>query len=146
MAAKKKVEPASDELPAIPVVGEEPVETPMPEEEPAEAPAPVAEPRADEPADEPAEEPDLREEVLRILKMRNTHKPSPSLVEFTMRVNLRKRYALVDIDGDTIAAAWARYKEIAGDVDKEGFIILVHEIMEKDLPRIFRQVDYVRLD
>lgn len=142
MAAKKKVEPASDELPAIPVVGETPVEAPVTEDKPAEAPAPVAEPSADA----PAEEPDLREEVLRILKMRNTHKPSPSLVEFTMRVNLRKRYALIDIDGDTIAAAWARYKEIAGDVDKEGFIILVHEIMEKDLPRIFRQVDYVRLD
>lgn len=141
MAAKKKVEPASDELPAIPVVGETPVEEPV-TEKPAEAPAPVAEP----PADAPAEEPDLREEILRILKMRNTHKPSPSLVEFTMRVNLRKRYALIDIDGDTIAAAWSRYKEIAGDVDKEGFIILVHEIMERDLPRIFRQVDYVRLD
>lgn len=141
MAAKKKVEPASDELPAIPVVGEMSAEEPV-TEKPAEAPAPVAEP----PADAPAEEPDLREEILRILKMRNTHKPSPSLVEFTMRVNLRKRYALIDIDGDTIAAAWARYKELAGDVDKEGFIILVHEIMERDLPRIFRQVDYVRLD
>lgn len=142
MAAKKKVEPASDELPAIPVVGEMPAEEPVTEDKPAEAPAPVAEP----PAEAPSEEPDLREEVLRILKMRNTHKPSPSLVEFTMRVNLRKRYALIDIDGDTIAAAWSRYKEIAGDADKEGFIILVHEIMEKDLPRIFRQVDYVRLD
>lgn len=141
MAAKKKVEPASDELPAIPVVGETPVEEPV-SEKPAEAPAPVAEP----PAEASSEEPDLREEILRILKMRNTHKPSPSLVEFTMRVNLRKRYALIDIDGDTIAAAWSRYKEIAGDTDKEGFIILVHEIMEKDLPRIFRQVDYVRLD
>lgn len=142
MAAKKKVEPASDELPAIPVVGETPVEAPVTEDEPAEAPAPVAEP----PAEASSEEPDLREEILRILKMRNTHKPSPSLVEFTMRVNLRKRYALIDIDGDTIAAAWTRYKELAGDADKEGFIILVHEIMEKDLPRIFRQVDYVRLD
>lgn len=142
MAAKKKVEPASDELPAIPVVGETPVEAPVTEDESAEAPAPVAEP----PAETPSEEPDLREEILRILKMRNTHKPSPSLVEFTMRVNLRKRYALIDIDGDTIAAAWTRYKELAGDADKEGFIILVHEIMEKDLPRIFRQVDYVRLD
>lgn len=142
MAAKKKVEPASDELPAIPVVGETPVEAPVTEDEPAEAPAPVAEP----PAEAPSEGPDLREEILRILKMRNTHKPSPSLVEFTMRVNLRKRYALIDIDGDTIAAAWTRYKELAGDADKEGFIILVHEIMEKDLPRIFRQVDYVRLD
>lgn len=146
MAAKKKVEPASDELPAIPVVGEAPVGEPVTEDKPAEAPAPVAEPPAEAPAEAPAQEPDLREEVLRILKMRNTHKPSPSLVEFTMRVNLRKRYALIDIDGDTIAAAWARYKELAGDVDKEGFIILVHEIMEKDLPRIFRQVDYVRLD
>lgn len=142
MAAKKKVELASDELPAIPVVGETPVEAPVTEDKPAEAPAPVVEP----PAEASSEEPDLREEILRILKMRNTHKPSPSLVEFTMRVNLRKRYALIDIDGDTIAAAWTRYKELAGDADKEGFIILVHEIMEKDLPRIFRQVDYVRLD
>ena len=58
----------------------------------------------------------------------------------------RKRYAIVEIDRDTIEAAWQVWKEAKGSNDQEAFMIMLHVIIDAKLPRVYRQVDPLVLD
>lgn len=134
-AAGGEQEPAAESTPA-----------PIPEQAPGQVAEQASAPEAEQALEPPAEDDGLRDEVLKVLRMRNTHRPSQSLIEFQMRENRRRRFVLVDIDGDTMTAAWERYRSVRGAEDMEGFVILVHDILEKDLPRIFSRVDFVKLE
>ena len=143
MAATKKktpaptteteTEPASLEgftAPAEPLTAPEPV----PETEPVAEVAPVT------------DDSELKQAMLRLLKQRNLRCSVPTLVDFRMKGSQRRRYTIIDIDRDTIEATWRLWCEAKGSYDHEAFILMLHDVMESGLPRVFRQVDPLRLE
>jgi hypothetical protein len=137
MAAAKKKTPA-------------PTETETTEPAPALAPTPA-------PLDgftpseitEPApvtDDGELKQAMLRLLKQRNLRCSVPTLVDFRMKGSQRRRYTIIDVDRDTIEAVWRLWCEAKGSYDHEAFILMLHDVMESGLPRVFRQVDPLRLE
>lgn len=103
---------------------------------------PVAEPETVPVTDDEA----LRRDMLRVLKGRNLRCTVPTLVDFRMKGSQRRRYTIVDIDRDTVGAAWALWREAKGSYDHEAFMLMLHDVMEAGLPRVYRQVDPLRLE
>ena len=126
-------EPASLEgftAPAAPLTAPEPVM----EAEPVAEVAPVA------------DDTELKQAMLRLLKQRNLRCSVPTLVDFRMKGSQRRRYTIIDIDRDTMEAVWRLWCEAKGSYDHEAFILMLHDVMESGLPRVFRQVDPLRLE
>lgn len=138
MAATKKKTPeptTEPETEAAPLEGfTAPVE-PVPEPEPT--------PVSDAPV---ADDSELKQAMLRVLKQRNLRCSVPTLVDFRMKGSQRRRYTIIDIDRDTIEAVWRLWCEAKGSYDHEAFILMLHDVMESGLPRVFRQVDPLRLE
>ena len=130
--------------------------TPAPTTETETEPAPLegftapAEPvTAPEPVTEVApvtDDTELKQAMLRVLKQRNLRCSVPTLVDFRMKGSQRRRYTIIDIDRDTIEATWRLWVETKGSYDHEAFILMLHDVMESGLPRVFRQVDPLRLE
>ena len=130
--------------------------TPAPTTETEPEPAPLegftapAEPeKAPEPVTEVApvtDDTELKQAMLRVLKQRNLRCSVPTLVDFRMKGSQRRRYTIIDIDRDTIEATWRLWVETKGSYDHEAFILMLHDVMESGLPRVFRQVDPLRLE
>ena len=130
--------------------------TPAPTTETEPEPAPLegftapAEPEtAPEPVTEVApvtDDTELKQAMLRVLKQRNLRCSVPTLVDFRMKGSQRRRYTIIDIDRDTIEATWRLWVETKGSYDHEAFILMLHDVMESGLPRVFRQVDPLRLE
>lgn len=130
--------------------------TPAPTTETEPEPAPLegftapAEPvTAPEPVTEVApvtDDTELKQAMLRVLKQRNLRCSVPTLVDFRMKGSQRRRYTIIDIDRDTIEATWKLWVETKGSYDHEAFILMLHDVMESGLPRVFRQVDPLRLE
>lgn len=117
--------------------------------EPPQAPEPPREAAPAEPAPEtpaPLTQAEIDAGLLRVLRQRNTHSPTPTLLKYRMRDSVKKRSVFVDIDVDTMAAAWRWWRETVGGYDQESFVIAVHRVMEASLPRVYRQVDPLELD
>lgn len=128
-----ETEPASLEgftAPAEPLTAPEPV----PEPEPVAEVAPVT------------DDTELKQAMLRLLKQRNLRCSVPTLVDFRMKGSQRRRYTIIDIDRDTMEAVWRLWCEAKGSYDHEAFILMLHDVMESGLPRVFRQVDPLRLE
>lgn len=128
-----ETEPASLEgftAPAGPLTAPEPV----PEPEPVAEVAPVT------------DDTELKQAMLRLLKQRNLRCSVPTLVDFRMKGSQRRRYTIIDIDRDTMEAVWRLWCEAKGSYDHEAFILMLHDVMESGLPRVFRQVDPLRLE
>ena len=89
---------------------------------------------------------ELKQAMLRVLKQRNLRCSVPTLVDFRMKGSQRRRYTIIDIDRDTIEATWRLWVETKGSYDHEAFILMLHDVMESGLPRVFRQVDPLRLE
>lgn len=115
-----------------------PAEEPAPEPVPEPVPAPVITPDTDDGA--------LRRDMLRVLKGRNLRNTVPTLVDFRMKGSQRRRYTIVDIDRDTVTAAWNLWREAKGSYDHEAFMLMLHDVMESGLPKVYRQVDPLRLE
>ena len=114
--------------------------------EPVTAPEPVMEA---EPVAEVApvtDDTELKQAMLRLLKQRNLRCSVPTLVDFRMKGSQRRRYTIIDIDRDTMEAVWRLWCEAKGSYDHEAFILMLHDVMESGLPRVFRQVDPLRLE
>lgn len=109
---------------------------------PAEEPAPEPEPVPAQVTDDEA----LRRDMLRVLKGRNLRNTVPTLVDFRMKGSQRRRYTIVDIDRDTVTAAWNLWREAKGSYDHEAFMLMLHDVMESGLPKVYRQVDPLRLE
>ena len=143
-ATKKKTpEPTTESEPeAAPLEGftapEEPVTAPV---EPVPEPEPT--PVSDAPVTDDSE---LKQAMLRVLKQRNLRCSVPTLVDFRMKGSQRRRYTIIDIDRDTMEAVWRLWCEAKGSYDHEAFILMLHDVMESGLPRVFRQVDPLRLE
>ena len=124
----------------------EPPQAPAPE--PSQETAPVetapAEPAPETPG--PLTQAEIDAGLLRVLRQRNTHSPTPTLLKYRMRDSVKRRSVFVDIDVDTMAAAWRWWKATVGEYDQESFVIAVHRVMEASLPRVYRQVDPLELD
>ena len=110
------------------------------------------EPSTQEPADDapaapaaPVEEP-IEDRLYAVLRQRNVRNNTPTEVCFRMKDSQRRRYAIVEIDKDTIEAAWQVWKEAKGSNDQEAFMITMHGIIDAKLPRVYRQVDPLVLD
>ena len=89
---------------------------------------------------------ELKQAMLRLLKQRNLRCSVPTLVDFRMKGSQRRRYTIIDVDRDTIEAVWKLWVEAKGSYDHEAFILMLHDVMESGLPRVFRQVDPLRLE
>lgn len=137
MAAAKKKTPAPTET-----------ETAEPAPAPTPAPAPLDGFTPSE-TTEPApvtDDSELKQAMLRLLKQRNLRCSVPTLVDFRMKGSQRRRYTIIDVDRDTIEAVWKLWVEAKGSYDHEAFILMLHDVMESGLPRVFRQVDPLRLE
>lgn len=94
----------------------------------------------------PTDDGELKQAMLRLLKQRNLRCSVPTLVDFRMKGSQRRRYTIIDVDRDTIEAEWRLWVEAKGSYDHEAFILMLHDVMESGLPRVFRQVDPLRLE
>ena len=137
MAATKKKTPA-------PTTETEPEPAPLEgftaPAEPVTAPEPVTE------VTPVTDDTELKQAMLRVLKQRNLRCSVPTLVDFRMKGSQRRRYTIIDIDRDTIEATWRLWVETKGSYDHAAFILMLHDVMESGLPRVFRQVDPLRLE
>ena len=137
MAATKKKTPA-------PTTETEPEPAPLEgftaPAEPVTAPEPVTE------VTPVTDDTELKQAMLRVLKQRNLRCSVPTLVDFRMKGSQRRRYTIIDVDRDTIEATWRLWVETKGSYDHEAFILMLHDVMESGLPRVFRQVDPLRLE
>ena len=88
----------------------------------------------------------IEDRLYNVLRQRNIRNNTPTEVCFRMTGSQRKRYAIVEIDRDTIEAAWQVWKEAKGSNDQEAFMIMLHGIIDAKLPRVYRQVDPLVLD
>lgn len=137
MAAAKKKTPAPTETETTePAPALAPTPAPLDGFTPSETtePAPVT------------DDGELKQAMLRLLKQRNLRCSVPTLVDFRMKGSQRRRYTIIDIDRDTIEATWRLWVETKGSYDHEAFILMLHDVMESGLPRVFRQVDPLRLE
>lgn len=137
MAATKKKTPASTETETTePAPALAPTPAPLDGFTPSETtePAPVT------------DDGELKQAMLRLLKQRNLRCSVPTLVDFRMKGSQRRRYTIIDVDRDTIEAVWRLWVEAKGSYDHEAFILMLHDVMESGLPRVFRQVDPLRLE
>lgn len=114
-----------------------------PDDVPAEtapvAPAPVTGPVA-------TDDESLRKGIMDVLRQRDIRNTAPTLVDFRMTGSNRRLYALVELDADTVRAAWRVWVEAKGIYDQEAFMLTVHELIKTKLPRVYRQVNPLRLD
>ena len=147
--------PKKEEDPATPVAPDTPqlnAEAPAPAEpapqapEPPQETAPAPEPETAPETSGPLTQAEIDAGLLRVLRQRNTHSPTPTLLRYRMRDSVKKRSVFVDIDVDTMAAAWRWWRDTVGGYDQEAFVIAVHRVMEASLPRVYRQVDPLELD
>lgn len=83
-------------------------------------------------------------DLVTILKVPKT---KDSLMTFSMysTTNLNRRYFLLDVDGTAYRKGWALYKEVKGD-DPVGYIDMVMHIMDLEIPRLHRAVDWAPLN
>lgn len=90
-------------------------------------------------------ETDLVKELTQILKV---PKGRDSIMVFSMYSSseFSRRYFLLDVDGIAYRKAWAKYKEITGTNDPVRFLEIVYRILNTDLPRLHRNVDWVPLN
>lgn len=146
---KEEEEPVAPDAPQLnaeaPQAPEAPQETAPAPQAPAE-PAPTETPSEPEQSPGPLTQAEIDAGLLRVLRQRNTHSPTPTLLKYRMRDSVKRRSVFVDIDVDTMAAAWRWWKATVGEYDQESFVIAVHRVMEASLPRVYRQVDPLELD
>lgn len=90
-------------------------------------------------------EADVARELAAILKV---PKSRDSVMVFSMfsTGEFDRRYFLLDVDGNAYRKAWARYKELTGTKDTVQFLNLVYHILNVDMPRFHRNVDWVPLN
>ncbi len=147
MAVTPRKPKKEEEVPTEPA-GEAPQAPEPPQETAPEAPAetPAETEQAPTAPAGPLTQAEIDAGLLRVLRQRNTHSPTPTLLKYRMRDSVKRRSVFVDIDVDTMAAAWRWWKATVGDYDQESFVIAVHRVMEASLPRVYRQVDPLELD
>jgi len=90
------------------------------------------------------EEAELIAELRTILKVPKTKDAIPVFSMYTIG-DFNRRYFLLDVDGIAYRKAWNTFKERTGTVDSVKFLELVYQILNIDMPRLHRAVDWVPL-
>ena len=74
-------------------------------------------------------------------------KTKDAIMVFSMYTigDFNRRYFLLDVDGVAYRRAWAMFKERTGTTDSVRFLGLVNQILNTDMPRLHRAVDWVPL-
>lgn len=87
----------------------------------------------------------LIRELTDILKV---PKSKDALMTFSMYTvgQYTRRYFLLDVDGQAYRKAWEVYKERTGSADATQFMTLVYQILNTDMPRLHRAVEWVPLN
>lgn len=86
---------------------------------------------------------ELIRELASILKVPKTR---DSVLTFSMyTIGQMRRYFLLDVDGTAYRKGWAYYKSQRGD-DPVGYIDMVIHIMDHEIPRLHRAVDWAPLN
>ena len=57
-----------------------------------------------------------------------------------------RKYFLLDVDGTAYRRAWNLFKERTGTTDAVTFLEIVYRILNTDMPRLHRAVDWVPLN
>ena len=83
-------------------------------------------------------------DLVAILKVPKT---KDSVMTFTMysTPSLVRRYFLLDVDGTAFRKGWALYKEVKGN-DPVAYVDMVMHIMDLEIPRLHRAVDWAPLN
>ena len=127
------------EPPAPPV----PAQAPLPE-----APAKVAKPPA--PAPLPASAPvgmdALRAELVRVMGVPKPKGQVPTLVTYSPKGTKVARHILVDIGEPMLKEAWGIYRANVEGAEAEDFLLIVFDITEREIPRMYRTVAKLSLD
>ena len=84
-------------------------------------------------------------ELTEILKV---PKPRDALMTFSMYTvgQFTRRYFILDVDGAAYRKAWEVFKERTQSTDATRFMDLIFHILNTDMPRLHRNVDWVPLN
>lgn len=84
-------------------------------------------------------------ELTEILKV---PKPRDALMTFSMYTvgQFTRRYFILDVDGAAYRRAWEVFKERTQSTDATRFMDLIFHILNTDMPRLHRNVDWVPLN
>lgn len=82
-------------------------------------------------------------EITQVLKVPKTRDSVPTFSMYSM--GQMRRYFILDVDGAAYRKGWTIYKEAKGD-DPVGYIDLVMHIMDLEIPRLHRAVDWAPLN
>ena len=93
----------------------------------------------------PADEEALIADLRATLKVPKTKDAIPVFSMYTIG-DYNRRYFLLDVDGVAYRKAWDMFKERTGTKDQVKFLELVYQILNIDMPRLHRAVDWVPLN
>lgn len=90
------------------------------------------------------EEPDVKAKVRAVVKRYDFCNRTPTLIHHRLRAGPLAD-TLVEIDADTVKAAWREYMKYRGRGDQEDFLLMLGELVG-ELGRTYYRVVYVNLD
>lgn len=126
----------------------EPPAPPVPAPIPTEAPAKVAKPSAPAPlpASAPVDMDALRAELVRVMGVPKPKGQVPTLVTYSPKGTKVARHILVDIGEPMLKEAWGIYRANVEGAEAEDFLLIVFDITEREIPRMYRTVAKLSLD
>ena len=86
---------------------------------------------------------EILRELTMILKVPKTRDSVPTFSMYTS--GMLRRYFFLDVDGTAYRKGWAYYKSQKGD-DPVGYIDMVIHILDLEIPRLHRAVDWAPLN
>ena len=81
-------------------------------------------------------------EILKVPKMQGD---VPVLSAYSVGP-MTRRYLILDVNGTAYRRAWNTFKEMTGTEDAVAFVTLVIQIMDLEIPRLHRAVDWAPLN
>ena len=128
------------EPPAPPV----PAQAPLPEAPAKAAKTPAA--TAPLPASAPVDMDALRAELVRVMGVPKPKGQVPTLVTYSPKGTKVARHILVDIGEPMLKEAWGIYRANVEGAEAEDFLLIVFDITEREIPRMYRTVAKLSLD
>lgn len=92
---------------------------------------------------------DLESKMAGILKEPRVKGQTYTLIWFHPDIpggHLIWRYVFVDVADDVLGKAWEMYKKEVPKGTGEGFIYTIHKVMDRELPRLHRDVGILKLE
>lgn len=87
----------------------------------------------------------LKEDIGKIIKVPKTRGALPTLVTYPAGESVLKRYVIVDIGPIELEKAWKLYNERVPNGSAEQFLLIVYNLTESEIPRMYRAVSQLSL-